>query len=233
MASSEVSVHPVQNSKGETVLVDIDACGGTRRERGAAIGAAGNEWIIASAPAGVDAAPDPGRVWIFPAGAEPVDPTGVADPCPVPTKEVVSGGIGMPFGAGTQIQIADLGSGPRVLVSTPGAGGKLSVVDFMAPIAEFTQIASPGVADLDSFAVGAPLADDAGPTRSGAVRILKPDGTQAAEPLFDADAETEQHFGKSVAVVPYGDRRVIVAGSEGEVFTYFRTSFYAEVRSGR
>jgi len=40
MARSEVSVHPVQNSKGEITVVDIEATGGSRRERGAAIAAA-------------------------------------------------------------------------------------------------------------------------------------------------------------------------------------------------
>jgi hypothetical protein len=40
MASSEIRVSPVQNTKGETYGVHITAYGGTRRERGAAIAAA-------------------------------------------------------------------------------------------------------------------------------------------------------------------------------------------------
>jgi len=213
-------------------------------------GNAGNEWIIASAPVGQDAAPDAGRVWIMADG--PVgDGTGTpACPAAPVGKEVTSGGpsgnIGL--GPGSQLVIApvDFGAGPRVLVSTPGAGGKISVIDFTAATATFTQISTPGIGDLDSFQVanvtgdaineliiGAPLADDAGPTRSGAVRILNPAGAQVAEPLYDAEAQAEQHFGKTVAVVPYGDKLILVVGAEGEVFTYFRTSFYAEVRSGR
>jgi hypothetical protein len=214
-------------------------------------GTAGNEWIIASAPVGQDAAPNPGRVWILPEASVPVDNTGVAA-CPAAPagKEVTSGGpsgdIGL--GPGSQLVIApvDFGAGPRVLVSTPGAGGKISVIDFTAATATFTQISTPGIGDLDSFTVanvagdatseliiGAPLADDAGETRSGAVRILNPAGAEVAPPLFDAEAYAEQHFGKSVAVVPFRDKVILVVGAEGEVFTYFRTSFYEEVRSGR
>jgi hypothetical protein len=211
-------------------------------------GVPGGEWIIASAPVGIDVNPDPGRVWIVPATDPTVfnDATGGA-PCPTPTKQVMDQAASIPLGAGSQIAVADFGAGPRVLVSSPGVGGKLSVIDFTATPATVTQIATAGVNDIDSFVVaditaanpgleiivGAPNASDAGPTRAGAVRVLKPDATAAAEPLHDADPETEQHFGKSVAVVPFGDKKVLVVGAEGEVFTYFRTTFYDEVRSGR
>ena len=40
MARSEVEIHPVQNTRGEVTVVDIEARGGNRRERGAAIAAA-------------------------------------------------------------------------------------------------------------------------------------------------------------------------------------------------
>jgi hypothetical protein len=211
----------------------------------------GNEWIIASAELGADAAPDNGRVWIIDGTAS--IGTGDATPpsCPTPIAEVTSGGTGIALGSGSQIAIAPdgsgFGTGPRVIVSSPGAGGKLSIIDFTAGPASFTQIAGPTVAEIDSFVladvvatnpgleivVGCPGSNEAGPVRSGIVRILKPDGTLAADSLYDADPETEQHFGKSVAVVPFGQRQVIVAGAEGEVFTYFRTTFYDEVRSGR
>lgn len=214
-------------------------------------GVAGDEWVIASAPVGVDAAPDNGRVWIVPDATTFGDASALPPACPTPANEIVSGGTGIPLGAGSQIAIAPadsgFGAGPRVVVSSPGAGGKISIIDFTQTPPVLTQLASPEVADLDSFTladivdanpgleivVGAPLADDAGPTRAGAVRILKADGTAAVEALHDADPKTEQHFGKSVAVVPFGDQQVLVVGAEGEVFTYFRTTFYAEVRSGR
>jgi FG-GAP repeat protein len=214
-------------------------------------GLPGSEYIIASAPTGPDAAPDPGRVWIIPEGSFPTDDTGQT-PCPAAPagKEVDSGGASgdISLGAGSQLVIApvDFGNGPRVLVSSPGAGGKISIIDFTAATATFTQIATPGVSGLDSFAVanvtgdsvselivGAPLADAGGSDRAGEVRILNPAGAEVAPPLSDAEPQTEQHFGKSVAVVPFRDRKILVVGAEGEVFTYFRTNFYDEVRTGR
>jgi hypothetical protein len=214
-------------------------------------GLPGNEYVIASAPTGPDAAPDPGRVWLIPEGTFPTDNTGTtACPAAPVGQEVDSGGASgdISLGAGSQLVIApvDFGAGPRVLVSTPGAGGKISVIDFTTNPATFTQIATSGVAGLDSFMVanitgdsvneliiGAPLADAGGSDRAGEVRILNPAGMEVAPALFDAEPQTEQHFGKSVAVVPYRDRKVLVVGAEGEVFTYFRTNFYAEVRTGR
>jgi hypothetical protein len=44
MARSEVEIHNVQNTAGEVTIVDIDARGGTRRERGAAIAAAARNY---------------------------------------------------------------------------------------------------------------------------------------------------------------------------------------------
>ena len=40
MAHSEVTVSPVQNTAGEITIVDIEARGGNRRQRGAAIASA-------------------------------------------------------------------------------------------------------------------------------------------------------------------------------------------------
>jgi hypothetical protein len=139
------------------------------------------------------------------------------------------------------------------MVSSPGTAGRLTIVDFVTPPAPdipFTQLAEASVGDIGPIAVadvaaanpgpeiivGAPGADDAGPTRAGVVRILKPDGTPAVADyiLHDADPRTEQHFGKALVVVPWGPgANVIVVGAEGEVFTYFRTSFYDDVRDGR
>ena len=51
-----------------------------------------------------------------------------------------------------------------------------------------------------------------------------------------AEPAEEERFGKSVTVAPFGasgDRNVLMIGAEGEVFTYFRTSLYDDVRTGR
>jgi hypothetical protein len=215
------------------------------------------EYVVASAPVGIDGAPDPGRIWIFPEVAiGTFDATGAVG-CPPPTGELPSptNGASFPFGPGTAMVVGSIDGTPagmRVIVSSPGTAGRVAIVDFTASVTPpaFTQLSDASVGDVGPVAladvaaanpgpelvVGAPGADDAGPTRAGAVRILRLDGTPAVADhiLHDADPATEQHFGKSLVVVPWGPtERVLVVGAEGEVFTYFRTSFYDDVRVGR
>jgi hypothetical protein len=92
---------------------------------------------------------------------------------------------------------------------------------------------------IPEIIVGAPKAD-VGATNGGAVYVFSydPDAanrfTQIAA-LGPAAPEVEERFGKSVTVAPFGpaDDHVLVVGAEGEVFTFFRTSFYPDVRTGR
>lgn len=103
---------------------------------------------------------------------------------------------------------------------------------------------SVAVADLDGddvpeIIVGAPKADR-GQTNGGAVYVFSYDETSATKfrqvlLLGPGEATQEERFGKSVAVVPYGTGtdKVLAIGAEGEVFTYFRTTLYADVRTGR
>ena len=217
-----------------------------------------NEWVVASAQVGIDGTPDPGRIWHFPeAAVTTFDGTGTV-PCPPPSAELPSpapGGASFPFGPGTTMAWGNIDGTPaglRVLVSSPGTAGRVAIVDFTtgASPPPYVQLSDASVGDVGPIAladvaaanpgpeliVGAPGADDAGPTRAGVVRILRLDGTPAVADhiLHDADPATEQHFGKSLVVVPWGPtERVIVVGAEGEVFTYFRTSFYDDVRVGR
>lgn len=51
--------------------------------------------------------------------------------------------------------------------------------------------------------------------------------------LYDAQPETEQQFGRAVAVTPFNGQNVIAVGADNEVFTYFRTKLYAETRQGQ
>ena len=53
--------------------------------------------------------------------------------------------------------------------------------------------------------------------------------------LGPAEAKAEERFGKSIAVAPFGvgTDKVLAIGAEGEVFTYFHTSLYPDVRTGR
>jgi hypothetical protein len=51
--------------------------------------------------------------------------------------------------------------------------------------------------------------------------------------LHDAQPEGDQKFGRSVAVMPFDGKPLIVVAADNEVFTYFRTNLYDETRAGR
>lgn len=99
--------------------------------------------------------------------------------------------------------------------------------------------------DLDSdgipeLIIGAPRSDPDGVTNGGSVYVYKFRSTPSlgfdlVETLHPGEPVNEERYGKSVAVAPFGtgDRNVLVVGAEGEVFTYFRTSLYSDVRAGR
>ena len=156
---------------------------------------------------------------------------------------------GLTIDHGTQIIVADFGNGPRVLVSAPGDNGEIRVIDFAAapPVIEHSipvpDLSSMAVGDLDGdgaleIIAGAANVDADGVANSGTVTIFSSTTFDLiTDPLHDADPIQEQHFGKSVAAVPFtvaGETRYILSvGAEGEVFTYFRTTFYPEVRAGR
>lgn len=102
------------------------------------------------------------------------------------------------------------------------------------------------IADIDPMSdgpeviIGAPKSDRGGVTNGGAVYVFTYDGAAAQKfrqlaVLGPAEPEAEEHFGKSVTVAPFGTGtdKVLVIGAEGEVFTYFRTSLYDDVRTGR
>lgn len=100
------------------------------------------------------------------------------------------------------------------------------------------------IADLDGddrpeLIIGAPKADR-GATNGGAVYVFTYDDAAANKfrqvlVLGPAEATAEERFGKSVAVAPFGTGtdKVLAVGAEGEVFTYFRTTLYPDVRTGR
>ncbi len=99
------------------------------------------------------------------------------------------------------------------------------------------------VGDLDGdgipeLVVGDPKATVDGVSTAGSVFVFKWNGTDnfnLVMTLHDAQPDVEQHFGQSVAVVPFGtgSQNIVVAGDDGEVFSYFRLSpLYPDVRAG-
>ena len=112
----------------------------------------------------------------------------------------------------------ELGATQAVIEPPPGAG---SIGDSLA------------VGDLDGdgvpeLAIGDTRASPNGVRNAGAVFVFKyvpATGTFAlVTTLHDAQPDVDQHFGTSVAIVPFGTgtQNILVAGDQGEVFTYFR-----------
>ncbi|MEZ4401493.1 MAG: FG-GAP repeat protein [Kofleriaceae bacterium] len=100
--------------------------------------------------------------------------------------------------------------------------------------------------DLDGdgapeLVVGAPRSDIDGVTDAGAVYIYKFDpvtktfAPTSTEPLTLSSPATSAQFGQSLAVVPWGTsgQNVLVVGAENNAYTYFRTTLYDDVRTGR
>lgn len=143
---------------------------------------------------------------------------------------------------------------PDLVVGAPGAGGRgvvsvLLDVDAGGPGAVLEISAPPdaddfgaalAVGDLDGAAghelvIGAPATTRTGVVAAGSVYVFAfEDGFGEPIVLADARPEAEQRFGKSVAMVPFGnDREILVVGSSEQVFTYFRTPVSSDVREGR
>ena len=189
--------------------------------------------------------PEVGRVWITPADVAIFGTAGAGTPCPAPAREIADGGgIALSMDIGSEMAVADFGSGPRAVVSSGGATGKTTIIDFTQASPAATQIGTPfadslWVEDLGGRAgpeiiVGMPHTEIDGKTNAGLVRIYDGAGATQAE-LYDPNSSTEQNFGRSVVVAPFGSqgKKVLLVGAEEEVFTYFRTTLYDEVRTNR
>ena len=113
-----------------------------------------------------------------------------------------------------------------------GFGSALAVADF---------VGADGAPDgkLDVI-VGSPKALVKG-AQAGDVEVFEYDATThelGATPvmtLADAKPSAQQQYGSALAVVPFGgaDDHILVIGAHDELFTYFRTLIYADVRAGR
>ena len=156
---------------------------------------------------------------------------------------------------GKQMVVTDFGSAATpmpAIVATAPLENKLFVftgehganeIDIPAPTGAGELGDSLAVGDLDGdgvpeIAVGDPKATTSdGVQNAGSVFVYKWNGTgfDLVATLHDAQPDIEQHFGTSVAIVPFGagTANVLVAGSDNEVFTYFRLDpLYKDVRAG-
>ncbi|MEZ4364756.1 MAG: FG-GAP repeat protein [Kofleriaceae bacterium] len=181
----------------------------------------------------------------------------VSTPTLIPEDCVFAEGIEIPVDLGTGVGAQLLvdafgGTAPadnRVVLSTPGDDGKITIFDFTSgtPVEQ----ESIGVSDLGQIAVGdldgdgvsevvagQPNFDVDGVTNAGQVTVYSVGPLAlAASPLHDADPTASQFFGNAVTIAPFtanGEtRNILVAASDGEIFTYFRTELYDDVRAGR
>jgi hypothetical protein len=159
---------------------------------------------------------------------------------------------------GEQLLVTDFGTTaaplPAIVASAPAenklfvftgdiATAPLAEIDIPAPAGAGALGSSLAVGDLDGdgipeLAVGDPKATSSdGVQDAGSVFVYKWNGTtfDLVATLRDAQPDIEQHFGTSVAIVPFGTgtENVLVAGSDDEVFTYFRLDpLYKDVRAG-
>jgi len=84
----------------------------------------------------------------------------------------------------------------------------------------------------DELAIGDPRRDAGGKASAGSVFVYANGQFDApAWTAHDASAKRSQRFGKSVTIALFDDADpVLVVGAKNEVFTYFRTPLYSDVR---
>lgn len=137
--------------------------------------------------------------------------------------------------------------GSLVIVAMAGEAGKLAVVDVADPAAPALRGAAPtSVVGLKSLAaatiggkryvaVGVPARAIDGIT-AGVVDVYELGATGlSALPvatLHDAQPEAnDQSFGRGVAFVPYNGGAALAVAAQNELFFYYQTSFYANLRT--
>lgn len=171
---------------------------------------------------------------------EPPDPP--SDSYPFPCTGGIIEAPDVIDGFGTVIATGNLDGDnlPDIAVAAPESG--VVLVSFGVTPSEWTQIDAPdgsdtfgaalAVGDLDHDGTGELIVGDPGydeeASDAGAVHVYQLPGDGSADlviTLFDADAESNQEFGQSVAVADFdGDasRQILAVGAKDEVFTYFQ-----------
>jgi hypothetical protein len=155
---------------------------------------------------------------------------------------------------GKQMLVTDFGTAAAPLpaiVATAPAENKLYIftgddganeIDVQPPAGAGDWGDALAIGDLDGdgipeVAIGAPKSTSGGVQDAGAVFVYSwnGNGLDLRATLYDAQPQVEQHFGQSVAIVPFGTgtQNVLVAGANNEIFTYFHLApLYEDVRAG-
>jgi hypothetical protein len=145
---------------------------------------------------------------------------------------------------GKQMVVGDFdGNGtPDLVIGAPSANKVYVYMNLVLPTAptpvEVTAADSTSFGDAlavgdfdgdgnDELVVGDPNATADGTARAGKVHLFTQSGgsfTLAAS-LYDAQPESDQNFGRAVAVARFGGTQdILVVGAASEVFTYFRNA---------
>ena len=177
----------------------------------------------------------------------------ISAPIPVTDCETAQG-VDVPVlvGPGTQILIANFGSGDRAVVMTPapigGGNGAISIVDFSTAtptvksqmIADIASVAIGDVNDdgVPDFIVGEPTATVKGVVNAGQVEVYSADLSTVLMTLSsDITPIADERYGTAVALSPFSisgapATNVISVSTTSALYTYDRTELYSDVRSG-
>jgi hypothetical protein len=120
-----------------------------------------------------------------------------------------------------------------------GDNATFTTVTIESPVGDsgFGQALAAGAVDNmdgDELIVGAPTSAVGGSNAAGVVEVYTFSGHDANDELtlHDQQPETDQRFGVSVVVAPWaGGKHVLAVVADHEVFTYFRTGIYDDVRT--
>ena len=190
-------------------------------------------------------APVAGHLIVIEGGITTTTTSSSVDEC------IIANGVDVPVtvGPGTQVIIADFGSGPRAVVSSTGPTGSVSIVDLttatptIESTKEFAGLGSIAVGDVDGdgvadIVIGEPQVIVNGVTDAGQVEIYSADLTTQLGVLTSSAPTSEDKFGTAVAISPFAvsstqSTNILSVSTHTSIFTYFETKLYPDVRTGR
>jgi hypothetical protein len=123
------------------------------------------------------------------------------------------------------IAMYDVTTTPPTLIGSPNTVPELRTATILAVGADAYLVAGYPTATIDGV-------------KSGRVQVYPFDATdglagESVLTLHDASPESDQQFGRALAVTEFNGTPVIAVGADNEVFFYFRTALYGETREGK